>query len=944
MIGALARKFFGSANDRRIKGYQARVDAINALEPEVSALSDEALKARTGEFRKQLADGMTLDDILVPAFATVREAAKRTLGQRHFDVQLIGGMVLHEGDIAEMKTGEGKTLVATLAVYLNALAGKGVHVVTVNDYLARRDSEWMGQIYGFLGMTTGVIVHGLDDGERKEAYARDITYGTNNEYGFDYLRDNMKYRLEDMVQRGHFYAIVDEVDSILIDEARTPLIISGPLDDRSEFYNTIDTFFPRLDKTDYDVDEKQRTVTLTEAGMEKIETLLRDAGLLKGDSLYDVENVSVVHHINQALRAHSLFTRDKDYIVRDDEVIIIDEFTGRMMQGRRYSEGLHQALEAKEHVQVQPENQTLASITFQNYFRMYEKLAGMTGTALTEADELFDIYKLEVVEIPTNVAVARLDEDDEVYRTQDEKHAAIMAEVERANARLQPVLVGTASIEKSEVLAEYLKKHGYKQIDFGNDKAMEKLYAAARAGKPAKLFAVLNARFHEQEAYIVAEAGVPGAITIATNMAGRGTDIKLGGSLEMRILHEAAEITDEAERAAKIERIKADVERFREIVLKAEETVEIEPAKGARPAKTVTKPGGLYIIGSERHESRRIDNQLRGRSGRQGDPGRSKFFLSLEDDLMRIFGSDRLDSMLTRLGLKEGEAIIHPWINKALEKAQQKVEARNFDIRKNLLKFDNVQNDQRKVIFDQRIELMKDESVAETVMGMRHDFIDDIVAKHVPEHAYAEQWDVAGLKEELTRVLGIELPVDEWAREEGIADEELLTRIEQRVDEHMAAKVAQWGPEVMRYVEKTILLQTLDHLWREHLVMLDHLRQVIGLRGYGQRDPLQEYKSEAFSLYEAMAAHLREAVTAQLMRVEIVPPEDQQPALPQMEAHKLDPNTGEDEMAFANASLVPAATANRDPKNPASWGKVGRNEDCPCGSGKKYKHCHGKYA
>src|SRR5487761_592752 len=900
MIGALARKFFGSANDRRIKGYQARVDAINALEPEISALSDEALKARTVEFRKQLADGTTLDDILVPAFATVREAAKRTLGQRHFDVQLIGGMVLHEGDIAEMKTGEGKTLVATLAVYLNALAGKGVHVVTVNDYLARRDSEWMGQIYGFLGMTTGVIVHGLDDSERKEAYARDITYGTNNEYGFDYLRDNMKYRLEDMVQRGHFYAIVDEVDSILIDEARTPLIISGPLDDRSEFYNTIDTFLPSLDKTDYEVDEKQRTVTLTEAGMEKIETLLRDAGLLKGDSLYDVENVSVVHHINQAL-------------------------------------------EAKEHVQVQPENQTLASITFQNYFRMYEKLAGMTGTALTEADELFDIYKLEVVEIPTNVPVARLDEDDEVYRTQDEKHAAIMAEVERANARLQPVLVGTASIEKSEVLAEYLKKHGYKQIDFGNEKAMEKLYAAARAGKPAKLFAVLNARFHEQEAYIVAEAGVPGAITIATNMAGRGTDIKLGGSLEMRIQQEAAEIADEAERAAKIERIKADVERFREIVLKAEEIVEIEPAKGSKPAKTVTKPGGLYIIGSERHESRRIDNQLRGRSGRQGDPGRSKFFLSLEDDLMRIFGSDRLDSMLTRLGLKEGEAIIHPWINKALEKAQQKVEARNFDIRKNLLKFDNVQNDQRKVIFDQRVDLMKDESVAETVTDMRRAFVEDVVTKHVPEHAYAEQWDVAGLKEELKRVIDIDLPVDQWAREEGIADEELLSRIEQRVDEHMAAKVAQWGPDVMRYVEKTILLQTLDHLWREHLVMLDHLRQVIGLRGYGQRDPLQEYKSEAFSLYEAMAAHLREAVTAQLMRVEIVPPEDQQPALPPMEVHKLDPNTGEDEMAFANASLVPAATANRDPKNPASWGKVGRNEDCPCGSGKKYKHCHGKY-
>lgn len=946
MIGALARKFFGSANDRRVKGYQSRINAINALEPEVSKLSDEALKARTAEFKKQLAEGKTLDDILVPAFATVREAAKRTLGQRHFDVQLIGGMVLHEGDIAEMKTGEGKTLVATLAVYLNALAGKGIHVVTVNDYLARRDSGWMGQIYSFLGMTTGVIVHGLDDAERKAAYACDITYGTNNEYGFDYLRDNMKYRLEDMVQRPHFYAIVDEVDSILIDEARTPLIISGPLDDRSDFYNTIDGFLPKLDKTDYDVDEKQRTVTLTEAGMEKIETLLRDAGQLKGESLYDVENVSVVHHINQALRAHTLFTRDKDYIVRDDEVIIIDEFTGRMMAGRRYSEGLHQALEAKEHVQVQPENQTLASITFQNYFRMYEKLAGMTGTALTEADELFDIYKLEVVEIPTNVPVGRLDEDDEVYRTHQEKYSAILAEIERANSRLQPVLVGTASIEKSEVLAEFLKKNGYKQIDFGKENALDKLYAAARAGKPAKLFAVLNARFHEQEAYIVAEAGVPGAITIATNMAGRGTDIKLGGSLDMRIPKETAGIEDEAEKARKIEQIKADVDRFREIVLKAEEVVEIEPAKGNRPAKTVTKPGGLYIMGSERHESRRIDNQLRGRSGRQGDPGRSKFFLSLEDDLMRIFGSDRLDSMLQRLGLKEGEAIIHPWINKALEKAQQKVEARNFDIRKNLLKFDNVQNDQRKVIFDQRVELMKDESVAETIADMRHAFIDDLVAKHVPEHAYAEQWDTAGLKEELKRVLDLDLPVDDWAKEEGIADEELLTRIETKADEHMAAKVGQWGPDVMRYVEKTILLQTLDHLWREHLIMLDHLRQVIGLRGYGQRDPLQEYKTEAFNLFQEMSAHLREAVTAQLMRVEIIPPEQEAPALPPMEAHKFDPNTGEDEMALASVTLAPQATdaALRDPKNPASWGKIGRNEDCPCGSGKKYKHCHGRYA
>ncbi len=943
MIGALARKLFGSANDRRVKGYQSRVNAINALEPEVAALSDEALRARTTEFKQQLADGKTLDDILVPAFATVREAAKRTLGQRHFDVQLIGGMVLHEGDIAEMKTGEGKTLVATLAVYLNALAGKGVHVVTVNDYLAKRDSGWMGQIYSFLGLTTGVIVHGLDDAERQAAYACDITYGTNNEYGFDYLRDNMKYRLEDMVQRPHFFAIVDEVDSILIDEARTPLIISGPLDDRSEFYNTIDTFMPNLEKVaDFEVDEKQRTVTLTEAGMEKIETLLRDAGQLKGDSLYDVENVSVVHHVNQALRAHTLFTRDKDYIVRDGEVVIIDEFTGRMMPGRRYSEGLHQALEAKEHQPVQPENQTLASITFQNYFRMYEKLAGMTGTAATEADELFDIYKLEVVEIPTNLPIARLDEDDEVYRTAEEKYAAILSEIERANKRMQPVLVGTASIEKSETIGEYLKKHGYKQIDFADPKSMEKLYAAARAGKPAKLFAVLNARFHEQEAYIVAEAGVPGAITIATNMAGRGTDIKLGGSLEMRAAAATAGIEDEAEKQKIIDGIKADIEKFRDTVLGATEVIEIEPAKGSKSAKTITKPGGLYIMGSERHESRRIDNQLRGRAGRQGDPGRTKFFLSLEDDLMRIFGSDRLDTMLQRLGLKEGEAIIHPWINKALEKAQQKVEARNFDIRKNLLKFDDVQNDQRKVIFDQRIDLMRDQNVAETVADMRHVLVEDLVTKYVPEHLYAEQWDVAGLKDELKRVLDLDLPVDEWAKEEGIANEELLSRIEQRVDEHMAAKSAQWGPDVMRYVEKSILLQTLDHLWREHLIMLDHLRQVIGLRGYGQRDPLQEYKSEAFSLFEGLIGHLREAVTAQLMRVEIVPP-DEQPELPEMEAHKMNPNTGEDEMAFASASLVPVSAADRDPNNPATWGKVGRNEDCPCGSGKKFKHCHGRY-
>ncbi len=968
MIGAVLQKVFGSSNERRIKSYRPRVDEINALEKELESLSDEALRARTDEFKRQLADGKTLDDILVPAFATVREASKRTLGQRHFDVQLVGGMVLHEGRIAEMKTGEGKTLVATLPVYLNALAGRGVHVVTVNDYLARRDAEWMGQIYGFLGLSVGVIVHGLDDDERRKQYACDVTYGTNNELGFDYLRDNMKYRLEDMVQLGdeerrkrlaeagsgpHVFAIVDEVDSILIDEARTPLIISGPLDDRSDFYNTIDIFILKLEKPDYEVDEKQRTVNLTEAGMERMEQWLREANQLKSDSLYDVENVSVVHHINQGLRAHKLFQRDKDYIVRNDEVVIIDEFTGRMMPGRRYSEGLHQALEAKEHQPIQPENQTLASITFQNYFRMYQKLAGMTGTAATEADEFLDIYGLEVLEVPTNMPMIRDDQDDEVYRTAEEKYQAILHEIEKANQRLQPALVGTASIEKSELLAEYLKKNGYKQIDFTDPKAMERLYAAARAGRPSKLFAVLNARFHEQEAYIVAEAGVPGAITIATNMAGRGTDIKLGGNPDMRIAQETAEITDAEAKQAKIAEIRAEIERFREIVLKAEETIEVEPAKGNKPAKTETKQGGLYIIGTERHESRRIDNQLRGRSGRQGDPGRSKFFLSLEDDLMRIFGSDKLDGMLTRLGLKEGEAIIHPWINKALEKAQSKVEARNFDIRKNILKYDNVMNDQRKVVFDQRVELMRDENVADTITDMRHGVIDDLVAKHVPENAYPEQWDTPGLKDELQRVLGLDLPVDEWAKEEGIADEELLHRIERRGDEHMAGKVAQWGPDVMRYVEKSILLTTLDHLWREHLLMLEHLRQVVGLRGYGQRDPLNEYKSESFHLFETMIQHLRAEVTGHLMRVEIMtqPPADEQANLPYMEAHKIDPSTGEDEMALAAAGAETLARAGitgeapkRDPSNPASWGKIGRNETCPCGSGKKFKHCHGRYA
>ena len=945
MIGAVARKLFGSSNERRIRTYRPRVDAINALEQELEQLSDDKLRARTDAFKKQLAEGATLDDILVPAFATVREAGKRALGQRHFDVQLVGGMVLHEGRISEMKTGEGKTLVATLPVYLNALAGRGVHVVTVNDYLAKRDAEWMGQIYKFLGLTVGVIVHGLDDPERKKQYECDVTYGTNNELGFDYLRDNMKYRLEDMVQRGHVYAIVDEVDSILIDEARTPLIISGPLDDRSEFYNTIDTFIPSLDKTDYEVDEKQRTVTLSEVGMERLEQGLRSANLLKSESLYDVENVSVVHHINQALRAHKLFQRDKDYIVRNGEVVIIDEFTGRMMPGRRYSEGLHQALEAKERQPIQPENQTLASITFQNYFRMYDKLAGMTGTAATEADEFMDIYNLEVLEIPTNMPMVRLDDDDEVYRTAAEKFRAIRTLIEDCKARGQPVLVGTTSIEKSEQLAEMLRQEGWEQHDFSDPNAFAALYSGDEGASKVKVFAILNARYHEQEAYIVSQAGVPGAITIATNMAGRGTDIQLGGNADMRIRQELPDVDEwqARDKSPQAAEIRAQVARLKEKALAA---------------------GGLYVLGTERHESRRIDNQLRGRSGRQGDPGHSKFFLSLDDDLMRIFGTDKLDSMLTRLGLKENEAIVHPWINKALEKAQQKVEARNFDIRKNILKFDNVMNDQRKVIFDQRIEWMGDAAAAEVVGDMRHNAIDDLVAKHVPENAYPEQWDVAGLKEELKRVLGLDLPVDEWAKEEGIADEEIFARVERRADEHMAAKVAQWGSDVIRYVEKSILLQTLDHLWREHLVMLDHLRQVVGLRGYAQRDPLNEYKAEAFSLFEAMSQSLREAVTAQLMRVEIMPQptEQQMIPLPPMEGHKIDPTTGEDEMALAMAgaetlarhgiggaaaaaSATPrvAPAPRRNPKDPTSWGKVGRNEPCPCGTGKKFKHCHGRY-
>ena len=922
------KRVFGSSNDRRLKGYRPKVAAINALEPEFAALSDEELRAKTDEFSAELKAGKTFDDILAPAFATVREAAKRTLKQRHFDVQLVGGLVLHEGAIAEMRTGEGKTLVATTAVYLNALAGQGVHVVTVNDYLARRDSEWMGEIYKFLGMTVGVIVHGLDDEERRQAYAADVTYGTNNEFGFDYLRDNMKYDMAQMVQRGHAFAIVDEVDSILVDEARTPLIISGPSEDRSGLYAAVDTIIPQLAREDYELDEKQRTVNLTEAGNEHAEELLRAIGVMKEGSLYEAGNATLVHHVNQALRAHKLFQRDKDYIVRNGEVVIVDEFTGRMMPGRRYSEGLHQALEAKEHVTVQPENVTLASITFQNYFRLYKKLAGMTGTAATEADEFAEIYKLIVVEIPTNLPIVRLDEDDEVYRTSDEKMRAVVREIEAANAKMQPMLVGTTSIEKSEVLGEVLERQGYKKIDFTRPDALKALYSAARTGRPSKNFAILNARFHEQEAFIVAEAGVPGAITIATNMAGRGTDIQLGGNVEMRVKQEVDPNAAPEERAAQEAAIRAEVAEFKQKAIDA---------------------GGLYIIGTERHESRRIDNQLRGRSGRQGDPGRSKFFLSLQDDLMRIFGAERMDAMLKRLGLKEDEAIVHPWINKALEKAQQKVEARNFDIRKNILKFDNVMNDQRKVIFEDRRKMMAANSLEPTIEDMRTGVIDDLVAKHIPHDAYPEAWDVLGLKQEVAAKLNLDLSVDAWAKEEGIADEEVADRLHKAAEEAYAERVRRNTPEAMRYVEKQVILQSLDHLWRDHLVTLDHLRQVIGWRGMAQRDPLNEYKSEAFELFQQLIAQWHEAVIAQMSRVEVRFQEPEPP--PPMQFQHLDPATGENDYPFglvnepvAASLLAGLAVAERDPKNPATWGRVGRNEPCPCGSGKKFKHCHGQVA
>jgi preprotein translocase subunit SecA len=919
MFGAIARRVFGSANERFLKGLKKQVHAINALEEELEGLDDEDLRARTPWLRERLEAGESLDNLLVEAFATVREAAKRTLGQRHFDVQLLGGIVLHRGMISEMRTGEGKTLVSTLPVYLNALPGKGVHVVTVNDYLARRDAEWMGAIYNFLGLTVGCVVHGLDDAGRQQAYACDVTYGTNNELGFDYLRDNMKFRLEEMVQRPFHYAIVDEVDSILIDEARTPLIISGPAEDSSELYTRINTLIPKLAEEHYEKDEKGRSASYTETGMERMEELLREAGLLSEGGLYDLANVSLVHHANQALRAHVLFSRDTDYIVKEDKVVIIDEFTGRMMEGRRYSEGLHQALEAKEGVTIQQENQTLASITFQNYFRLYPKLAGMTGTAMTEAGEFAEIYGLEVIDIPTNVTCIRKDEHDEVYRTAKEKEAAIVEKILDCRERGQPILVGTVSIEKSEALAAALKKRKI----------------------PHK---VLNARYHEQEAFIIAQAGSHGAVTIATNMAGRGTDIQLGGNPDMRIKQELNDPGDEDGQA----RIRAEVAADREKVLAA---------------------GGLFILGTERHESRRVDNQLRGRSGRQGDPGGSKFYLSLEDDLMRIFGSERIDGMLQKLGLEEGEAIIHPWVNKALEKAQQKVEARNFEIRKNLLKFDDVMNDQRKVIYEQRKELMTEEDVSHTITDMRHHVIEELVARHIPEKAYAEQWNIAGLHAEILRIFSLNLPLEAWAKEEGIADAEIRERLIELADRKMAEKAANYGPGVMRMVEKSLLLQILDQIWKEHLLNLDHLRQGIGLRAYAQRDPLNEYKREAFNLFEGLLDRLRERVTLVLAHVELqsTPQAEMLPRqpLPETRETRVDPAFDgamaaepEPEMAGAAPRSAPGsgtesgvapvrsrqATGDLDPGDPSTWGRIARNTPCPCGSGKKYKHCHGSVA
>jgi len=911
MFAALAKSIFGSANDRYVRSLGKIVEAINAFEPTIEALTDDELRNQTEIFRRRLADGARLDDLLPEAFATVREAAKRTLGQRHYDVQMIGGIALHRGEIAEMKTGEGKTLVATLAVYLNALPGKGVHVVTVNDYLARRDAEWMGQIYRFLGLSVGVIVPNMVDQARRDAYNCDITYATNNELGFDYLRDNMKYSRDQMVQRPFHYAIVDEVDSILIDEARTPLIISGPTDDKSELYLVVDGLVKTLAEADYEKDEKQKTVVLTEEGTEKAERMLEEAGLIEGRNLYDIANTQVVHHLNQALKANVMFKRDIDYIVKDGKVVIIDEFTGRMMDGRRWSDGLHQAVEAKEGVEIEPENQTLASITFQNYFRMYPKLAGMTGTAMTEAPEFFDIYRMNVVSIPTNVPVLRIDEDDEFYKNITDKFAAIASEIKKRQDMGQPVLVGTVSIEKSEMLSEYLTKEGIRH-------------------------SVLNARFHEQEAHIVAQAGRLGAVTVSTNMAGRGTDIQLGGNIEFRIQDELAGLADGPERDQAIERIRQEV---------AEEKARVLDA------------GGLFVLGTERHESRRIDNQLRGRSGRQGDPGLSRFYLSLDDDLLRIFGPQTMFARLMNKNLEDGEAIVSPWISKAIETAQKKVEARNYDIRKQVVEFDDVMNDQRKVIYEQRADIMDAESVSDVVTDMRSETVASIVMAHCPPGTYPEQWDVAGLKESVDVVFGLQPPIDDWLQEEAVEQEIVIERLQAQADEVMAAKLAEVDPERWLQVEKQILLQTLDHFWKEHLATLDALRAVIHLRSFAQKKPIDEYKQEAFLLFERLLISIREEVTRVLMRaqVQVEPPPPME--LPDFITQHIDPFSGDDDSADLDAGAgsvlsalgldalnIPQPPLPTGENGEAAGQSVSRNAPCPCGSGKKFKHCHGQLA
>ena len=946
MLG-FAKKLFGSSNDRKVKAFQDHAQRINALEPKFAALSDDELRMMTDAFRDRLANGETLDKILPEAFAVVREASKRVLGQRQYDVQLAGGMILHEGGIAEMRTGEGKTLVAVAPVYLNALPGKGVHVITVNDYLARRDAETMGKVYRFLGLEVGVIVNGLSQGQRQQAYNADVTYGTNNEFGFDYLRDNLVYDRREMVQRPHNFAIVDEVDSILIDEARTPLIISGPTEDRSDLYKILDGLIKDLikDKDTFELDEKQKQVLLTELGSERMEEALEAGGHFAADTtgLYDAANISLVHHANQALRANTLYQRDKDYIIKGGEIVLIDEFTGRMMTGRRLSEGLHQAIEAKEDVKIQPENQTLASVTIQNYFRLYQKLSGMTGTAATEAQEFGDIYKMDVLEVPTNRPIQRKDYDDEVYRTHAEKNQAIARQIAECHLAGQPILVGTVSIERSEQLSDLLSRFEYKvetsrtlkpeyagkakEAEKIGDAAYDITYETKLRGIP---HSVLNARQHEQEAYIVADAGLPGVVTIATNMAGRGTDIQLGGNLEMKMQkwlleqrNMAVEVTPEMETAQEAQ-YKADIAVQREIALAA---------------------GGLFVLGTERHESRRIDNQLRGRTGRQGDPGTSKFYLSCEDDLLRIFAGDRLDSIMKTFGVAEGEAITHPWLNRAIETAQKRVETRNYDIRKNLLKYDDVVNDQRKAVFEQRQEFMDSEDLSELVGDFRRDVVSDLVERYMPPKAYAEQWDIDGLDEKVRSTLGLELPLHDWAAEEGVSNEEIEERLLAAADARAAERLEQIGADQTRGLEKQFMLQMIDMQWREHLVHLDHLRGVIGLRGYGQRDPLNEYKTEAFSLFENLLYDLRHNVTRWLMTVEFrfqAPPE-----LPEFQEIHLNPGTGENEMANPSAQN-PEGTLIGDDRSklpvealPPDWEMTGRNSPCPCGSGRKFKHCHG---